>query len=217
MKSLLVSAALLASSLAFAADDAPVKPDAKDSMKARMLEDAKKKAADAATKAPAAAPAAAKTVKNPLLADPSAAPAPAEPADKPAEKSPAAKAANAQAATQPASVLPKVEVTKTRITVLDVQLAEQQKDIAREEKLTKPTDLDKALNGSKISKTLSALGGQSADYRAGNAAERVRIMKEESDLLEAIAHTKDKKEKEELQKELEELRTYRRELEKNQR
>ena len=61
------------------------------------------------------------------------------------------------------------------------------------------------------------LGGQSADYRASNATERVRIMKEESDLLEAIAHTKDKAEKAVLQKELDELRAYRRELEKNQR
>jgi len=42
-------------------------------------------------------------------------------------------------------------------------------------------------------------------------------LKEEGDLLEAIAHTKDKKEKAELQKELDELRTYRRELEKTQR
>ena len=186
-------------------------------MKARMLEDAKKKAADAATKAPVAAPGPAKAVKNPLLADPAATPAPAEPADKPAEKSPAAKAANAQAATQPASVLPKVEVKKARITVLDVQLAEQQKEIAREQKLTKPTELDKALNGAEISKTLSMLGGQSADYRANVAKERVSMMQEESDLIEAIAHAKTKEERAELQKTLDELRAYRRDLEKSMR
>lgn len=218
MKPHLVSFALLVSSFAFAADEPAAKPEPKETMKALMLEDAKRKAAEAA-KSPAPA--------TPAKADadaklPSALAKPAETPALPAqEKSPAKKAetaaANAQAAKQPAAVLPKVEVTKPRITVLDVQLAEQQKEIAREEKLTKPTELDKALNGSEISKKLSILGGQSADYRAGNASERVRIMKEESDLLEAIAHTKDKKEKAELQKELEELRSYRRELEKNQR
>jgi hypothetical protein len=144
-------------------------------------------------------------------------PPPTAKPEKPADKKASAAADNTKAAAQPAAVLPKVEVTKARITVLDVQLAEQQKQIAREEKLAKPTELDKALNGAEISKKLSILGGQSAEYRAGNASERVRILKEESDLLEAIAHTKDKKEKAELQKELDELRAYRRELEKNQR
>lgn len=213
MKTLLVSAALFAASLAFAVDDPPAKSDAKDSMKTRMLEDAKRKAAEAAKNPAAAAPA--KADKNPLLADPAATPPPAEPVEKPAEKSPSATAANAQAATQPAAVLPKVEVKKARITVLDVQLAEQQKEIAREQKLTKPTELDKALNDSKVSKTLSVLGGQSAEYRANIAKERVSMMQEESDIIEAIAHAKTKEERAELQKTLDELRAYRRDLEKS--
>jgi uncharacterized membrane protein YccC len=113
--------------------------------------------------------------------------------------------------------MPTVEVKKARITVLDVQLAQQQREIAREEKLTKPTELDKALNDSKVAKTLSILGGQSADDRAGVAQERVSLMKEESDLIEAIAHAKTKEERTELQKELEVLRSYRRDLEKSRR
>ncbi len=211
--------ALAVASLAIASEDAPAKPEPKETMKALMLEDAKRKAAEAAAKAPApaVAPKPDPDAKLPAaLTTPAEIPATTAP-EKSAEKKAAANAANAQAAAQPAAVLPKVEVTKPRITVLDVQLAEQQRQIDREEKLAKPTELDKALNNSTVAKKLSILGGQSADYRAGNAAERVRILKEESDLLEAIAHTKDKKEKAEMQKELDELRAYRRELEKNQR
>jgi len=210
MKALLVTAALFAAPLALAADDEPAKSDAKDSVKARLLEDAKKKAAEAAAKSPPAA-APAKPEKDSKLAA-----APAEPAaEKPAEKNPTPASANAQAAAQPASVLPKVEVKKPRITVLDVQLQEQEKAIAREQKLTKPTELDKALNNSKISKSLSILGGQSAEYRANIAKERVSLMKDESDLIEAIAHAKTKEERAELQKQLEALRAYRRDLEKS--
>ena len=218
MKALLVSTALFAASLAIAADDPPAKPDpnAKETMKELMLEDAKRKAAEAAAKSPAAA-GAEKPDKDSKLAPaapaaPAPPPAPA-PTEKPADKPLTPAAANAQAATQPASVLPKVEVKKARITVLDMQLQEQGKEIAREQKLTKPTELDKALNDSKVSKTLSILGGQSADYRANIAKERVSIMQEESDLLEAIAHAKTKEEKAAFQKDLDELRAYRRDLE----
>src|SRR5207248_8352978 len=61
----------------------------------------------------------------------------------------------------PPTVLPKVEVKKPRITVLDHELAEEEKQIAREKKNAKPTELDKALNDSKVSKTLSIFGGNS--------------------------------------------------------
>jgi hypothetical protein len=210
---------LLIASLPIAADDPPAKPEPKESMKALMLEDAKRKAAEAAAKAPTAgAPAKSETEKETAASGSPVTTAPATAAPPTtADQKTAMATANATAAAQPAAILPKVEVTKARITVLDVQLAEQQRQIAREEKLAKPTELDKALNGSKVSNALSILGGQSADYRAGLAQERVDMMKEESDLIEAIAHTKDKKEKAELQKELDELRSYRRELEKSRR
>ena len=215
MKTLLVSAVLFTATMAFAADEPATKGDAKETMKARMLEDAKKRAAEAAAK-PTAATVATKKEKdrNPLAATPGTVVTAVE---KPAEKTPATKAAEAKAAAEPASVLPKVEVKKARITVLDVQLQQQEKEIAREEKLTKPTELDKALNDSKVAKSLSILGGQSADYRAGLAKERVGLMQEESDLIEAIAHAKTKEERAELQRELEALRTYRRDLEKSRR
>jgi hypothetical protein len=216
MNPVLLSAALFAASLAIAADEPPVKPDAKESMREVMLEDAKRKAAEAAAKSPAASAPAAKPEKNaePASAAPPAPPPPA-PAEKPEDKSAASAAANAQAAAEPAAVLSKVEVTKPRITVLDVQLQEQEKAIAREQQNTKPTELDKALNDSKVTKALSILGGQSADFRANLAKERVSMMQEESDLIEAIAHAKTKEERAEFQKQLDELRAYRRDLEKS--
>ena len=79
----------------------------------------------------------------------------------------------------------------------------------------KSTELDKALNDTKVSNALSILGGQSNSYRANVAKERVSLMEDEKDLLEEIAHAKTKAEKQELQKQLEEIKAMRRELEKN--
>ena len=216
MKPCLVSAALFAASFAIAAEEPPAKPEATGTMKALMLEDAKRKAAEAAAKASASSASAPKPDKNPVAAPAAPAePSSPEPAEKPADQDAASAAANAQAAAEPASVLSKVEVKKPRITVLDVQLQEQEKAIAREEKNTKPTELDKALNNSKVSRALSILGGQSADFRANLAKERVGLMQQESDLIEAIAHAKTKEERAEMQKQLDELRAYRRDLEKS--
>jgi hypothetical protein len=115
-------------------------------------------------------------------------------------------------AAEPATVLPKVEVNRGKITVLDVQLAKQEQEIAREKKNTKPTELDKALNDSKVAHPLAIFGGDSSQFRQHVASERVKLMEDEKDLLEAIAHAKTKAEKEALQKQLDELRAYRREL-----
>jgi hypothetical protein len=216
MKSFLVCAALFAASLAHAADEPPAKSESTETMKSLMLEDAKRKAAEAAAKTPASTAPAAKPEQNSesASASPPESPSPV-PAEKAEAKTAATAAANARAAAEPASVLSKVEVKKPRITVLDVQLQEQEKAIAREEKNTKPTELDKALNNSKVANALSFLGGQSADFRANLAQERVGLMQQESDLIEAIAHANTKEERAELQKQLDELRSYRRDLEKS--
>jgi hypothetical protein len=75
--------------------------------------------------------------------------------------------------------------------------------------------LDKALNDSKVAKALSIFGGESNQYRANVAKERVSLMEEEKDLLEAIARARTKEEKQELQKQLDEIRAMRRQLEKS--
>lgn len=189
-----------------AVDEEPAatpKTNMREVLRARMAEDAKKK-----TTAPVPTPAPAKSDQEEKAPTATANPTP--------PTSEAAKAAAAKAtAQQPATVLPKVEVKKDRITVLDQKLAKQEEDIAREKKNTKPSEVDLALNDSKIAKPLSIFGGESAQFRKRVSSERVELMEAEKDIIEAIARAKTKKEKEELQKQLDELRSVRRELEKS--
>ena len=195
---LLAASILLVAPCLRAADEEPApKTRMRDVLRARVAEDAKKK--------PASTAPAAKSEKD----EPKPATAPASPA--PASKDTAAKAA----AQPPATVLPKVEVKRDRITVLDQQLAKQEQDIAREKKNTQVSEVDLALNDSKVAKPLAIFGGESAQFRKRVSSERVELMEAEKDIIEAIARAKTKKEKEELQKQLDELRTVRRELEKS--
>jgi len=105
-------------------------------------------------------------------------------------------------------------VKKGRITVLDQQLAQQDEAIAREKKNLKASEVDLALNDSKIARPLAIFGGDSAQFRKRVASERIELMEAEKDLMTAIAQAKSKQEKADLQKQLEELRTMRRELDK---
>jgi hypothetical protein len=193
-----------------AADQEPTpKTHMRDVLRARMTEDAKKAA-------PATGTAPAKSEKNetPESAPTAAPTAPASSA-APAAAEAAKTAPVKPVAQQPATVLPKVEVKKDRITVLDQKLAKQEQDIAREKKNLKSTEVDLALNDSRIAKPLSIFGGESAQFRKRISSERVELMEAEKDIIEAIARAKTKKEKDELQKQLDELRTVRRELEKS--
>ena len=133
---------------------------------------------------------------------------------------PAASAQKSGKASAPASsptenpaVLPPVDVRKDRITELDRQLNQQNKEIAREKKNTKPTPLDETLNGPKVSKLFGLFGGQSSDDRSNIAKERVAMMEEEREMIEAIDQATTKEEKEQLQKTLDSMRSMRRELE----
>jgi hypothetical protein len=184
-----------------AADDVPKKQATKEEIQARLAEHARKKAFEAAA---ASSPAQKTTAPVPPLAAPVA---PAAPAKSPAgESTPVPEAPK---------VLPKVEVTKGRITELDRQLDKQNEEIAREKKNTKPTPLDETLNGPKVSSALALFGGQSSTDRSNVAKERVSMMEEERDLIEAISQATTKEEKEELQKTLASMRDMRRELEKS--
>ena len=111
------------------------------------------------------------------------------------------------------TMLPQVEVNKSRITNLDIQISEQQRAIDREKQKTKPTKLDSTLNDPKLSKALSIFGGSSADDRSNLAKERVSLLEEEKEVLESMKSAQTKEEKAELQKELDILRATRRELE----
>ena len=199
MKASFIPLALFAASLTLtglAQDQDPAdEAKKKEEIRALILADAQKKAAEAA--APAAKPAG-KGVSN-IPAAPSA--------SKPADSA-------APATTQtPATMLPQVQVNKSRITDLDLEISEQDKAIAREKVNTKPTKLDESLNSPAVSKALSILGGSSSEERSSLAQERVNIMEEEKELLEAMKLAKTKEERAELQRELDDLRATRRELE----
>jgi hypothetical protein len=176
----------------------------KDVLRARIAEDAKK----AEAKKTAPAPVAGKTESAPPSA---AAPASGKSTSKPEELL----KADGTASRETPTVLPKVEVKKGRITELDQKLAKQEQDIARERKNLKPSEVDSALNDGKIARPLAIFGGESTQFRQHVASERVELMEAEKDLIEAIARAKTKEEKLELQKQLNELKTVRRELEKS--
>jgi len=199
MKPSFLSLALLAASLAVAARAAdPAEPteDAKkkEEIRALILSDASK---PPAPNAPSAA-GSKLAPKEATDAAPATAPAPAATAAKPAE--------------EPATMLPQIEVSKSRITDIDLALQEQDRAIAREKVNTKPTKLDSTLNSPAVSKALAIFGGSSSEERSGVAQERIRLMQEEKDLLETmrLAHTPE--ERADLQKELDDLRAQRREL-----
>jgi hypothetical protein len=182
-------------SSAAAADEVENKPSMKEVIKARVAADAKKKADAAASSAPAS---------------------PAQPKPKATKPEDPAAPANG-AAPAPATELPKVEVRKGKITDVDRQIYEQDQEIAREKEKVKSTETDRALNNSKVAGALSIFGGRSSEASESLAKERVRVMEAERDLLQEISRAKTKEEKLELKKQLNELRTLRRELEKSDR
>ena len=185
-----------------AAEEAPKKQATKEEIQARLAEHARKKATGESSVRTAASPqktpAPVSATSAPVAPGTSPTPAPA-PAPAPDE----------------AKILPKVEVRKGRVTELDRQLEQQNKEIAREKKNAKPTPLDETLNGPKVSKALALFGGQSSSDRSAIAKERVAMMEEERDMIESISQAPTKEEKEELQKTLDSMRAMRRELEKS--
>ena len=206
MKTRLFLALMLVVAARAADEPEAPRPSARELLRARIAEDAKKKG-PALKSAPAQAPAkAAPTQTPPGAAAPAKEEAPAQPIPAPANNTATGKG--------PATVLPKVEVKKERLTVLDVEIAKQEEAIARERKNVKTTEADLALNDSKIAKPLAIFGGESAQFRKRVAAERVELMEAEKDILEAMKRARTREEKAELQKQLDELRIARRELDK---
>jgi len=117
----------------------------------------------------------------------------------------------AKSKSETADVLPKVEVRRGRVTEIEREVFEQERNITREKQKTKSTDLDRALN--EPGKAFKIFGGESTKQRESVAKERVSLMESERDILEAIAYAKTKEQKDELRKELEQIRSLRRDLE----
>ncbi|MBP6508405.1 MAG: hypothetical protein KA257_12645 [Opitutaceae bacterium] len=110
------------------------------------------------------------------------------------------------------TTLPGIEVRGTRITEIDIKIRKLEKEIAREKKKTKSSDLDKSLNDPALTKSFSLFGGKSTEQRESVAAERVSLMEGERDLLEAMKTARTKAEVDLLQKKVDDLKAMRRDL-----
>ena len=129
---------------------------------------------------------------------------------------PATVTAQATAATEnPTMLMPRVEVSKSRITELAIALHEKDVEIAREKKNIKTSALDDTLNDPDVAHKLSILGGSASSDRSRLAEERVSLLEAERDLIEQVYAARTDAERAELQKQLNELKTMRRELERS--
>jgi hypothetical protein len=108
--------------------------------------------------------------------------------------------------------LPKVEVTSARIKQIDNEIKKVEKQIAREKKKLKSTDLDKSLNSDKVSGAAAIFGGNSASHMVAVAASRVNLLESERNLLERLKFPRTEEDKALIEKELVSLRTTRRNL-----
>lgn len=174
------------------AETAEEKAAREERVKARLAEHAHRKATQAAAKAEVA----------PAVAIPPA--TAASPATTPAD--------GAVAAPEEVTTLPSMEVRNSRITELDLQIRKLEKDITRERKKMKSSDLDQSLNDAKAAKKFSLFGGKTTEQRESVAAERVSLMEAERDILEAMKQNKTRAELALLQKQIDDLRTVRRNL-----
>ena len=213
MKVALVLAIPLAAAVACAQSTAeptePPRSSVRDALRARAAEDAKK---TPAAKTTAAAPANRPPTTGPASAAPAA-------ASTPAAETPESTAAKTEGEKTATTVLPKMEVRKGKFSERDYKLAQdlhkQDQEIEREKRNLKISETDAALNNSKVSSALSVFGGESAQYRKRVAAERLELLEAEKDIIEQIAIAQKPEEKQLLQKQLDELREMRRQLDKS--
>jgi hypothetical protein len=136
----------------------------------------------------------------------------AKPAGQPAKPAEATAATEPTPADKEVLALPKVEVTSARIKQIDNELKKIDKQIAREKKNLKSTNLDKSLNSDKATKAAAIFGGNSASHMVAVAATRVNLLESERSLLERLKFPRTEEDKVLIEKELENLRTTRRNL-----
>ena len=213
MKAALVLALPLAASLASAQTPPeptePPRSSVREALRARAAEDAKK--------APTAKPAASAPANRP----PAASTTPAAPSAAAAALSDSGESAvtRTEGEKPTTTVLPKMEVRKGKFSERDYKLAQdlhkQDQEIEREKRNLKISETDAALNNSKVSAALSVFGGESAQYRKRVAAERLELLEAEKHIIEQIAIAQKPEEKQLLQKQLDELREMRRQLDKS--
>ena len=136
-------------------------------------------------------------------------------APKPTPATPPAAAAPATPATETVGSvvdLPVLQVRESRILELDKIIAKLDKQIARERKKMKSSELDKTLNSTKLSNAAAIFGGNSAEHLAAIATFRVSLLESERLVLEGMKHPHTQKELDDMNIELDLLRTNRRNL-----
>jgi hypothetical protein len=114
----------------------------------------------------------------------------------------------------PAEVLelPKIQVTAQRIKAIDKDIKRLDKMIAREKNKVRSSELDRTLNSEKLSHAAAIFGGNSSDHLSAVAATRVALLENERDVLEAMKRPTTLDELAMMEKEIEQLRESRRNL-----
>jgi hypothetical protein len=150
----------------------------------------------------------------PLLQAADAAPA-AGPAKDPAPAPETAKPAATPATAPDASllVLPKLEVLgASRIKEIDAEIRKLDKLIIREKNKVNPGELDRTFNSPKLTRAAALFGGNDSEHLSAVAASRVALLETERDVLEAMKRPASLEARREMEKELDQLRITRRNL-----
>jgi len=114
----------------------------------------------------------------------------------------------------PAEVLelPKIQVTTQRIKEIDKEIKKLDKMITREKAKVKSSELDRTLNNEKLARAAAIFGGNSSDHLSAVAATRVALLENERDVMEAMKRPTTLDELAMMQKEIDQLRETRRNL-----
>ncbi len=139
----------------------------------------------------------------------------AEPAAPAKDPAPTKDQATAPAKDQTAGdtvKLPTVQVTEKRVQRIDNEIKKVEKQIAREKKKLKTSDLDKAINSDQLTKGAAIFGGNSASHMIAVAATRVSLLETERNLLERLKFPRTEEDQALIEKELVSIRTTRRNL-----
>ena len=112
----------------------------------------------------------------------------------------------------PVVELPIIQVRQDRIRKLDKEIGKIDKLIVREKAKVKSSDLDRALNNPQLAHAAAIFGGNSADHLSAVAASRVSLLEAERAVLEDMKRPGTATALAQLETELDQLRTTRRNL-----